>query len=175
MRYKNSLITLSVLVLLAFGACAQMSNKKMVLHDHSKDPYYSHTDNAPLNIPNATWKKILPAGVYDIAREKGTEQAYSGDNWDNHSKGTFYCRVCGHLLYTSDTKFDSGTGWPSFYAPATKNSIDLDADKTAGMERTEVVCARCHSHLGHVFDDGPAPTGKRYCMNGNVMDFEPKK
>lgn len=135
------------------------------------NPYYSHTDNAPLKVSNAEWKKILPDGVYKIAREKGTERAYTGANWNNHTKGIYYCSVCGYPLYSSKAKFDSGTGWPSFYQPLNRNSIHVAVDRSYSMARTEVMCGRCGSHLGHVFDDGPAPTGKRYCMNGNVMDF----
>ena len=141
----------------------------------ANNPYYSRTDNKPLNVTDAQWKKILPAGVYQIAREKGTEQAYTGKYWDNHKKGTYYCGVCGHPLYSSVTKFDSHTGWPSFYQPLNANSVKYNEDKEYGTVRTEVVCARCGSHLGHVFDDGPAPTHKRYCMDGNVLDFEAGK
>lgn len=156
--------------LFAFTACSQTS---AVTYDHSKNPYYSHTDNSPVKVPDAEWKKILPAEVYRIAREQGTERAYTGKYWDNHEKGTYYCAVCGHPLYSSATKFESHTGWPSFYKPLTPTSVVLQKD--ADGERDEVECARCHSHLGHVFDDGPAPTGKRYCMDGNVLDFEKGK
>lgn len=139
------------------------------------NPYYSHTDTKKLAVTNAEWKKILPAGVYGIARDKGTERAYTGEYWDNHKAGTYYCGICGNPLFESKTKFESGTGWPSFYQPLKPNSVAYHTDKEYGMERTEVVCARCDSHLGHVFDDGPKPTGKRFCMNGNVLDFEAGK
>jgi peptide-methionine (R)-S-oxide reductase len=142
-------------------------------YDHSKNPYYSHTDQTPVKVKDAEWKKILPPAVYHIAREQGTEYAYTGKYWDNHAKGTYYCAVCGNPLYSSDTKFDSHTGWPSFYKALNNNSLYIHKDSDG--ERDEVECKRCHSHLGHVFDDGPPPTGKRYCMDGNVLDFVPTK
>ncbi len=140
-----------------------------------KNPYYSHTDTKKLNVPNGEWKKILTPEAYHIAREQGTERAFTGDFWNNHEAGTYYCGVCGNPLYSSTAKFESGTGWPSFFQPLKGNSIALESDGSDGMSRTEVVCARCSSHLGHVFDDGPKPTGKRYCMDGNVLDFEASK
>jgi peptide-methionine (R)-S-oxide reductase len=142
-------------------------------YDHSKNPYYSHTDNKPVKLSDGEWKKILPSAVYHIAREQGTEMAFTGKYWDNHKKGLYYCAVCGHLLYSSNAKFDSGTGWPSFFKPFDENSVALKTDPDG--DRTEVSCKRCGSHLGHVFDDGPPPTGQRYCMDGNVLDFEAAK
>ena len=156
-----------------FLSYCKSSSKSSTMSEHNNNPYYSRTDTTHLNVGNAEWKKILPGDVYYIAREKGTERAFTGKYWDNHAKGIYYCAICGNALYSSDTKFESGTGWPSFYQPLNNNSLFVRKD--ADGERDEVECKRCHSHLGHVFDDGPKPTGKRYCMDGDVLDFIPAK
>ncbi len=117
------------------------------------------------------WRKILTPGQFNILRQKGTERAFTGQYWHNEEKGIYRCAGCQNDLYSSDMKFESGTGWPSFWAPIAKENISTGADNSLFMERTEVRCARCDGHLGHVFDDGPKPTGLRYCMNSAAMIF----
>ncbi|MFN8628162.1 MAG: peptide-methionine (R)-S-oxide reductase MsrB [Candidatus Binatia bacterium] len=120
------------------------------------------------------WRQALTSDQFAVCRQKGTERAFTGRYWDNHAAGTYRCVACGAELFSSDNKFDSGTGWPSFWAPATGDSIATAEDASHSMRRTEILCAVCGSHLGHVFDDGPAPTGLRYCVNSASLAFEPK-
>ncbi|RZS71586.1 peptide-methionine (R)-S-oxide reductase MsrB [Pseudobacter ginsenosidimutans] len=179
--HRALVLPLILLMLTALQQCSYSQSsppeKKKNNMDSTKknNPAYSRTDSTKVNLTDEEWKKILPSEVYHIARQKGTERPWSSKFEHSKEIGTYYCAVCGNPLFKSDTKFESGCGWPSFYEPVTKGSIIYQPDNTHGMSRTEVLCGRCKSHLGHVFDDGPPPTGLRYCINGVVLDFEKAK
>jgi len=121
------------------------------------------------------WRELLTPEQFAIARQKATERAFTGKYWDFHDKGVYLCVCCGNELFSSDTKYDSGCGWPSFYEPLEAGHVETAADNSYGMRRTEVMCNRCGAHLGHVFDDGPRPTGLRYCMNSASLNFVKKE
>jgi peptide-methionine (R)-S-oxide reductase len=155
-----------------YSQSTQPKKEVMDTEKNKKHPAYSRTDTSKVNLSEEEWKKILPPEVYYIARQKGTERPGSSPFEYSKEVGTYYCAACGNALFKSDTKFESGCGWPSFYEPISKSSIIYAPDHSHGMTRTEVMCGRCKSHLGHVFEDGPPPTGLRYCINGVVLDFE---
>lgn len=150
---------------------SHMSDNAPIPTGQASNPYYSRTDTAHLSVSDAEWKRILPDSVFEVARLKATERAFTGKYWNTEGLGTYYCAVCGNALFRSDSKFASSCGWPSFYQTLRPGSVRYKPDNGYGMERTEVLCGRCDSHLGHIFDDGPPPTGKRFCMNSIVLDF----
>jgi peptide-methionine (R)-S-oxide reductase len=178
--FMKVIFSILLVVVVLHQSCTSSSFKQKtsitVMDTTKKDnPVYSRTDTAKVEVPEEQWKKILPGDVYNIARQKGTEWAFSGKYWNTKDVGTYYCAACGNALFRSDTKFESGCGWPSFYDPISKTSVLYAPDNTHGMERTEVMCGRCKAHLGHVFEDGPPPTGLRYCINSVILDFEKAK
>lgn len=174
MNWRN-LIILSISILVSNCSYSQQEPKNKSMEDQKKSEVYSRTDTGKVNLTNDEWKERLSPEVYNIARQKGTEWAFTGKFWNSKDAGTYYCAACGNPLFVSNAKFESSCGWPSFFEPITKGSVIYAPDNTHGMNRTEVMCGRCKAHLGHVFDDGPPPTGLRYCINSVILDFEKAK
>ncbi|RQO32230.1 peptide-methionine (R)-S-oxide reductase [Taibaiella sp. KBW10] len=159
---------LMTVLLLGATACSGKAQSTQ-----KQNPYYSRTDTKRLTVTNAEWKKVLSPELYAVAREGETEFAFTGKYYEYDVKGTYYCAACGNPLFRSTAKFSTTCGWPSFYEPLRANSVLYKEDNSHSMTRTEVLCGRCDAHLGHIFDDGPKPTGKRFCMNSISLDFEP--
>lgn len=151
----------AILLFVAISSCAQTKSKKE-----------SSDKNFPVTKTQAEWKKELTPMQFEVLRLKGTEQAFTGEYWDNHETGTYYCAGCHQKLFDSVTKYESGCGWPSFFQPVDDKVMKIQKDYSYGMVRDEVLCSQCGGHLGHVFEDGPKPTGLRYCMNSAAMVFE---
>ncbi len=179
LSYKNIILITSIVIitisLFGQGKKENQSDKNMNTSSKPINPYYSHTDTTKLNLSDAEWKKILPKDLYEVSRHGATERPFTGKYWNADAKGTYYCAACGRRLFRSEAKFASTCGWPSFFEQEDKTSTIFRPDNSLGMERTEVLCGRCGGHLGHIFDDGPPPTGKRYCMNSIALDFVPDK
>jgi peptide-methionine (R)-S-oxide reductase len=175
MKFSMLMLLTTILSYGCYNNNTQNKAQNMDTNDQKNNPAYSRTDSSKLVLSDEEWKKRLAPDVYYIARQKGTERPFTSKFETSKEIGTYYCAACGNALFKSDTKFESGCGWPSFYEPISKSSVIYLPDNTLGMKRTEVECGRCKAHLGHVFEDGPPPTGLRYCINGVVLDFEKAK
>lgn len=179
MRKRVAVFAAFASVALMAGILASRSPRDGRPADTRKVPAMNDTSDTdpgllPLAKDDAEWQQRLTPEQYKVARLKGTERAFTGKYWDNHEPGVYRCVCCGQKLFDAETKFESGTGWPSFFQPISSDSVGEVSDRSWFVTRTEIVCSRCDAHLGHVFEDGPKPTGLRYCMNGVAMKFVPK-
>lgn len=171
-HHKSFNLVLLFSIIMLFSNCS--FSQKNTSMPTTKNKFYSEKDSSKLNVNDKEWKEALDPMTYSVAREKATERAFTGTYWNHFDVGTYHCKACGNPLFKSDGKFESSCGWPSFFEPITPTSVVYEVDKSYGMERTEVMCGRCGAHLGHIFDDGPPPTYKRYCINSVIINFEKK-
>lgn len=171
---RSSFLILSLVASVSCQHPTKQEDAPSALEAAIRNPYYSRTDTTILSVPDSVWKKVLPDSIFLVGRKAATEKAFTGKYWNYESLGTYYCAVCGNKLFRSDSKFASDCGWPSFFEPSRKTSVTYRPDTSHGLNRIEVRCGRCDSHLGHLFDDGPPPTGKRFCMNSIILDFVPE-
>jgi len=174
MQLRITIFLLTAFIYTNCGIAQEKIKKETTKMSESEktNPAFSRNASANVDMKDEDWKNALTPEQYYIARQKGTERPWSSKFEKFEEKGTYYCAACGNTLFRSNTKFDSGCGWPSFFEPVTKSSLIYIVDNSLGMKRTEVECGRCKAHLGHVFNDGPPPTGLRYCINGVILGFE---
>lgn len=174
---QRILLVATIVSCFSMNACLQANAKKQPSSSHLHQSWFVNSKGDTIHTiqkSDAEWKSHLDPKSYNVLREKGTEMAFTGSYNENKKSGTYCCKACGLSLFSSNAKFDSGTGWPSFYEPIDKTHVLEESDNAMGMSRVEVLCNRCGGHLGHVFDDGPKPTGLRYCMNSVSLDFKPR-